>query len=429
MADFLDMEVALLLSLYVVLIQVLAACGLTYASEDGIFGGSTQGGSLLDSDNSALTISTLALYDYRLCTGLICFEDNLRYWVKPRSTTWFSQFLMSIYDDSRWIEFFRMDKGSVADMCYRMRRQIEKQDTHYRLAVPVEVRVCAALYKLAQGANFLSCSEKFAIGKSTVSVVIREVVAALNICFGNLIRWPRGEEMRQVMLDFKSWCGMPSVQGAIDGTHIAISKPAQFPEDYWYFKTGAYSMVAQAVVDSRKQFTSVFVGLPRSVNDQRVLRRSGLWQQVVNECLLHVDSGYQDGIPPYLLADKGYPLLSWMMTPFKDDGGLRSLAKTYYNKHHRRGRSVIENAFRLLKENWREISGKTELHVTIVPDVFYACCILHNLTIQRGTVDFEQLMRRMTLELQEEVCFQNSAWLQGHCQASSLLYKNTFMTG
>jgi hypothetical protein len=40
--------------------------------------------------------------------------------------------------------------------------------------------------------------------------------------------------------------------------------------------------------------------------------------------------------------------------PFKDkDNGMqRSLAKTYYNKHHRRGKSEVENAFGLLKENW-----------------------------------------------------------------------------
>jgi hypothetical protein len=96
----------------------------------------------------------------------------------------------------------------------------------------------------------------------------------------------------------------------VDCTHIAISKPPAFPEDNWYFKTGSYSVVAQAVVDTRKLFTSIQVGLPGSVNDQRVLRRLGLWQQVVHRGLMSVESGYQDGIPPYLLGDKGYPLLS-----------------------------------------------------------------------------------------------------------------------
>jgi hypothetical protein len=117
-------------------------------------------------------------------------------------------------------------------------------------------------------------------------------------------------------------------------------------------------MVAQAVVDVRKMFTSIYVGLPGSVNDQRILRRSGLWQEVVNRGLMSVDSGYQDGIPLYVLADKGYPLLNWNMVPFKEDGQPRSLAESYYNKRHRQGRSVVENAFGLLKENWREMGKK-----------------------------------------------------------------------
>jgi hypothetical protein len=81
-------------------------------------------------------------------------------------------------------------------------------------------------------------------------------------------------------------------------------------------------MVAQAVVDANKLFTSVYVGLLGSVNDQCVLRKSGLWQQVVQGGLMNVDSGYQDGIPPYLLGDKGYPLLNWIIVPFKSDGQL-----------------------------------------------------------------------------------------------------------
>ena len=40
------------------------------------------------------------------------------------------------------------------------------------------------------------------------------------------------------------------------------------------------------------------------------------------------------------------------MTPFKDDGQPRSLAEILYNKKHQRGRSVVENAFGILKENW-----------------------------------------------------------------------------
>jgi hypothetical protein len=288
-----DAEVALLVGLYVVLLQAFSEAQCAHILEDDVVMDCNVGGMRnLDSQHLRIAMSTAALYDYRLAMGLLCFDDDLRYWVKPRCTLWFSQFLMSLYEDSRWIEFFRMDKGSVATMCYRVWGAIEKQNTKYRLAIPVEVRVCCTLYKLAQGANFLACSEKFAIGRSTISIVIWEVVRAINSVYRDVISWPRGADMRQTMLDFKSWCGMPSVQGALDCTHIAISKPADYPEDYWYFKTGAYSKVAQTVVNVKKMFTSIYVGLPSSVNDQRVLRRSGLWHEVVNRGLMSADSGY-----------------------------------------------------------------------------------------------------------------------------------------
>jgi hypothetical protein len=389
-----DVELALLVSLYVVLFHAIGECQPSFAAEDHLMQDSTIGlGSCLHSHDVQVAVSTAALYDYRLSYGLICFNDDLRYWVKPRSTTWFSDFFISLYDDSRWIEQFRMDKEAVVDVCARLRPHIEKQDTKYRQAIPVEVWVCCCLYKLAQGASLLQCSESFAIGKSTVGLLIREVVAAINRVFGNIIRWPRGQEMREVMLEFKKWCGIPLVHGAIDCTHIGISKPTEFPEDYYYFKKGAYSIVAQAVVDCKKQFTNLFVGLPGSVNDSRVLRKSALWEHVMHRRLLHPDSGCLEAVPPFLLADKRYPLLSWLMTPFREDGEDRSVVESLYNRRHRRGRLVVENAFGFMKVNWREMLGKTDLQVHIVPDVFYACCILHNMTIKR----------RMMLEAENEV--------------------------
>jgi hypothetical protein len=57
-----------------------------------------------------------------------------------------------------------------------------------------------------------------------------------------------------------------------------------------------------------------------------------------------------------------------------------------------------------MKVNWKEMMGKTELQVQIVPDVFCACCILHNLTIKRGGMSMEELLRRMTLEAENEIC-------------------------
>ncbi len=83
--------------------------------------------------------------------------------------------------------------------------------------------------------------------------------------------------MQVGMEDFRHFCGLPNIQGAIDDTHIKISKPLIFYlEDYFYHKTNGYSIVAQTNVDSRKRLFNVFVGLQGNVDDLGVLHRSSL---------------------------------------------------------------------------------------------------------------------------------------------------------
>jgi hypothetical protein len=195
----------------------------------------------------------------------------------------------------------------------------------------VEIRVCVTLYKLAHGANFLSCSELFAIGQAIVGRSIQEVVCSINIAFKDMISWPRGDEMQSVMAGFREWCHMPRIQGAIDCTHLHIQKPRHlYAEDFYYHKTGGFSIVAQAVVDSKKRFIDLFVGMPGSTNDMRTLRRSGLYMNVIHCRILNDEDGIvYEGFSPYLLGDKGYPLLKWLMVPYKDDRPLSILEKLY----------------------------------------------------------------------------------------------------
>jgi hypothetical protein len=47
--------------------------------DDVLNEGNTEVRSLMESNDSALAISTLALYDYHLCASLICFDDELRF--------------------------------------------------------------------------------------------------------------------------------------------------------------------------------------------------------------------------------------------------------------------------------------------------------------------------------------------------------------
>jgi hypothetical protein len=109
----------------------------------------------------------------------------------------------------------------------------------YRFAIPIEVRVACVIHKLSHGSNMLTCNELFAIGTSTVGFVIHEVVKVVNIMFKSLITWPMGLKMEDVMLEFKELCGLPSMQGTLNNTHISIFKPKlDFVKDYYVHEIG-----------------------------------------------------------------------------------------------------------------------------------------------------------------------------------------------
>ncbi len=60
--------------------------------------------------------------------------------------------------------------------------------------------------------------------------------------------------MQVVMFDFKNWCGMPSVMGAIDGIHISIAKPFHY-KNSWLLNMSSLITITF--------FTNIFVNLTK----------------------------------------------------------------------------------------------------------------------------------------------------------------------
>ena len=236
----------------------------------------------------------------------------------------------------------------------------------------------------------------FAIGRSTVCLVLREVVQAINVALRSEIAWPSGNRVLEIEAGFQQLCGLSGVVGTMDGMHISINKPRESPADYFYLKSGGYSLNCQTVVDSNKCFLDLFLGMPGSTNDSRVLRRSLLYHRGMHGSLWDSTLSFQ-GFSPYLLADSGYPLLPWVMVPYKGFGNL-PLVDTYFNRKLNRGCGVVENTFGILKQMFRELLGKSELLVTFLPDVIICCAILHNMLLLQSHEEVERLLQVLRTE-------------------------------
>ncbi|KAI5634262.1 DDE superfamily endonuclease domain-containing protein [Phthorimaea operculella] len=131
------------------------------------------------------------------------------------------------------------------------------------------------------------------------------------------------------MQGFQDMYGIPHTLGAVDGTHISIHKPPinhpTAPGSLFYNRKGYYSINCQMICDAKSRITSVNPNFPGSTHDAAIWQSSNVHQYLKDQ--------YVDHRPmEWLLGDKGYPLLPWLMTPLAEVG-----AGT--------GRKVQQNAF------------------------------------------------------------------------------------
>jgi hypothetical protein len=189
---------------------------------------------------------------------------------------------------------------------------------NYKCAILVSIKVACLLFKLVDAIDFLQCSELFANKKSTIHLVLQELIYAVNEIFKNQAWWLECDNLMQMMEGFKDLLGPPRIQRAIDATQIHVQKPKSnvLITNYYSFKSKGYNLQFQVIVDHKKRFIDIFVGMSRSMNDVRMLCLSSIYWKATWEELFNKYNSHKS-INPNLIGDKGYPLLTWLMVPHK----------------------------------------------------------------------------------------------------------------
>ena len=273
------------------------------------------------------------------------------------------------YNDKQFLKRFRFDRNGVIEICDMVRDNMEP-DTSFGGAIPLEIRVCAALrYYATVGSLQLGVGDMFGISQSSVCRFVWDFSYSFVRHLNNVITFPEGVLVDQQRENFFNVTQIPNVLGAIDCTHVLIQKPSEFPHSFVNRK-GWPSINVQAVCDFEGRFINIYAKWPGATHDSFILRQSELFQRF--------EMGHING---RLLGDSGYPLKPWLMVPFAVP---TNGPQENFNEGLRRGRVKIEQAFGICKKRFLCLRSELKVHPSKACLMIVCAAMLNNLATQRN---------------------------------------------
>ena len=267
---------------------------------------------------------------------------------------------IEFYEQDEIKRLFRFNVETINYITGSIFNELRRNTLRNKSLTPIQ-QVCVALRFYATGGMQLSLASWINIDQSTVSRVTWDVTQAILNALNN-VAFP--ENMLRLKQKYFQVSGMRNVIGCIDGTHIPVQQPTEHGVEYLNRKNW-YSINVQCICDSDCKFLDIVAAWPGSVHDSRVFRNSRVYDKLMNREL--------DGI---LLGDSGYPLLPFLLTPYRNPVGN---VQTNFNYVHSRVRNGIERSFGQLKRRFACLQNPLRIKIDRIPSTILVCAILHNI--------------------------------------------------
>ncbi|KAM9354101.1 uncharacterized protein KZ484_012284 [Pholidichthys leucotaenia] len=320
------------------------------------------------------------------------FHIRTRPWSTIPSTDWWERVVMTEFQPSDWLNKFRMSRETFFYLCDKLRPHLARQDTRFRLALPVEKRVAVALWRLASNIEYRTISNLFGVGKSTVCRCVRDMCHAIVALLGSsYLRSPTDQELEDSAQLFSSQWGFPHCVAAIATLHTDIITPSNNASSY-INPAGWLSVMSQVAVNGRGLFWDVCASFPGGTDPADIFQNSSLWATAA-------EGGLSPAVKPHfmgktlryvLLGEACYPLQSWLMKAYPEEKGRRvaqaalTEPQQLFNRRLGRALRVSEEALLRLRARWQCLSKRNDCGLDVVPTMILACCILHNMCESHG---------------------------------------------
>ena len=240
---------------------------------------------------------------------------------------------MEIYDDVELKRYFRFERQNLWVIIGKLHPYLTHSTGNYGALTSLQ-QTLVKLRFYATGSMQLTLGSWMHIDQSTVSRTVWTVTNAIIAAYPTPFNIPA-----DVSIGFYNNYNVPNCIGLIDCTHIRITKPnwIYLPLEY-YNRKKYFSINVQVIVDSSGMVTNLIVRWPGSVHDSRIFKSSTLYQELL--------AGTRPG---YLIADSGYALAPFCITPYLNPVG--DIQKNF-NVVHKHTRNLVERAIGQAKKRF-----------------------------------------------------------------------------